>query len=271
MKCLNNNDKSQFEVILVEGIIDHEPTDCKVLFDGHLTHIVVEGTDFSRARYYNLGVDKAKGDTLFLMDADIILCPSFISDLTAWVAQGHLNDHFAVSTMLYLSVQSSINIMGKKYSNAERDTLIKTVKELKSGVKHTFNWFESHAFLGKLNNTENNSQSQTIISKKGFESIGGFDNRYCGYGIEDCDLHDRMMRKYNNKKIGFYWNFHPEFMVYHLWHGPSAPENLALMTDYALKNAPHNGGIYNDNSKARKIRVEQDHSLYPKVIKVNGY
>ena len=58
-------------------------------------------------------------------------------------------------------------------------------------------------------------------SKEAFEEIGGYDERYIYWGIEDLDWPNRL------KSIGYKQVWLPsEYKIYHQWHKPSETSNL---------------------------------------------
>lgn len=138
---------------------------------------------FTKAIAFNLGVAKATYSRVILQDADIV-CPS---NYVAKVCQ-LLNTHEGVhigSKVMYLSKVSS--------QEAVKNATINNKLECERAV----GYFEG----GSL-----------ACTKSAYFRVGGFNEIFEGYGVEDCDFFDRL------KNFSKFFNTRTEDFV-HLWHG----------------------------------------------------
>jgi predicted glycosyltransferase involved in capsule biosynthesis len=151
---------------------------------------MVSGRSFNKSRGLNLAALKATRDIFVIADGDVIYDPAVITDAVkllknyAWVIPFH-----------------NRKIINLSQSNTEK--LIKTAPGWPLQISMNDIAIEKRGdnFAGKL----------IVISRGNFRKIGGFDERFIGYGWEDsafqnatstiCGPFKRLDRK-----------------IYHLWH-----------------------------------------------------
>ena len=140
---------------------------------------------FSKAKVINKSVEKSKGDILVIADADIFFSPSLLE-----ASIKHLDTHAWVIPFRYV-----LNISKK----STRDLL-----EIKPQWPIPIN-LETHprpyAAMGGVN----------IVPRKHFETVGGFDERFVGWGGEDDAFAASL-----NTLCGYVKR--TDTTLYHLWH-----------------------------------------------------
>lgn len=149
---------------------------------------------FSRSQGMNLAAKKATRDIFVIADGDIIYDPSIILDSIqllkkyAWVIPFHN--------------QKIINI---SKSNTEMVLRSKPIWPFQVKVSDFEVEKRDVNFAGKIN----------IITRKSFEKVKGFDERFIGYGWEDNALQDAVSTICGPFK-------RLDRKLYHLWHPPVA-------------------------------------------------
>lgn len=186
---------------------------------------------FTKAIAVNLGVTKATYSRIILQDADIA-CPSNYVSKVYYLLNNYEGVHIGAKVM-YIDKDSSKNAIAKGSIN----------NKLK--CERAVGYFEG----GSL-----------ACTKSAFFKIGGFNEIFEGYGVEDCDFFDRL------KNFTKFFNTRTEDFV-HLWHGRTVGwerhhrrnKNIA-----AQINKQYTRQAY-VNSLVVKIRA-----LYPKATKELG-
>ena len=134
-------------------------------------------TDLCVAKARNYGAQLASSDTLIFLDVDCFVQPGFVEN--------------------YVKHRSETKIvMGRcfyeptLYEHSKRNTLMKPTWEL----------FWSLSFM---------------IERSLFNKLGGFDEQFVGYGVEDTDF------AYRAYKAGLKFEWAPWAMCVHQYHEPS--------------------------------------------------
>ena len=139
-------------------------------------------TPFNKAHAFNTGVAKAKHEKVILHDADIMV-PGWYTNKVSKYLDTNDSCHLGLQ-VLYLTLPST-NDVNTQQSLANN-------KQCENAV----DYFEG----GSL-----------AIRKSAYVKIGGFDERFVGYGVEDCEFFQRM--KECTKFIE-----HRIVKMIHLWH-----------------------------------------------------
>lgn len=138
---------------------------------------------FTKALAFNLGVAKAKYNKVILQDADITVPANYSQKIYRLLDQ-HDGVHIG-SRVIYLTQDASERVI--------RTGIISEESECERAV----DYFEG----GSL-----------ACIKKRYFSVGGFNEIFEGYGVEDCDFFERL------KAFSSFYNVRTEDFI-HLWHG----------------------------------------------------
>ena len=165
---------------------------------------------FSRAEAINNAAKLATGDVFIITDTDIVCDPKILRR-----SINLLNEHAWIipfNRINHLSVESTNSLVNTAPS---WPSLIPLEYTKKVGAKR---------FKGGLN----------VISRKNFETVKGFDERFIGYGAEDDAFSYSV-----NILCGRY--FRPNTEIFHLWHprvipssNPNYEANCELLHRYYL-------------------------------------
>jgi len=138
---------------------------------------------FTKTMAFNLGVANAAYQNIILQDADIV-CPSNYLNVVYGLLQQYEGIHIG-SRVLYLSPESTNRVIA--------DRRIGDDKECERAVSY----FEG----GTL-----------ACRQSTYFKVGGFNEIFEGYGVEDCDFFDRLKNGSN------FYDVRSVDLV-HLWHG----------------------------------------------------
>ncbi|MDQ1002253.1 putative glycosyltransferase involved in capsule biosynthesis [Neobacillus niacini] len=165
---------------------------------------------FSRAQAVNNAAKQATGDIFIIADADIILNPDIINKSVQL-----LNEH------AWIIPYSRVKHISKKSTNELLNTGPSWPPRIDFEVSKTAD-AGARNFVGGLN----------IIPRKNFEAVGGFDERFLGYGAEDDAFGHSV-----NTLCGPYLRLDTD--IFHLWHprvrtksNPHYQANCALLKRY---------------------------------------
>ena len=165
---------------------------------------------FSRAQAVNNSAKQATGDIFIIADADIILDPDIIKKSVQL-----LNEH------AWVIPYSHVKHISKKSTKALLNTDPSWPTQIHFEVSRTANAVARN-FVGGLN----------IIPRNNFEAVGGFDERFLGYGAEDDAFGHSV-----NTLSGHYLRLDTD--IFHLWHpkvatksNPNYKANCALLKRY---------------------------------------
>jgi hypothetical protein len=138
---------------------------------------------FTKALAFNFGVSKALYNKIILQDADIV-CPSNYVGRMYHILNNYEGAHLG-SKVLYISNKSSQEAVNSNHISDALD------------CERAVGYFEG----GSL-----------ACTKNAYFKVGGFNEIYEGYGVEDCDFFDRL------KNFSKFYNTRDTDFV-HLWHG----------------------------------------------------
>ena len=147
--------------------------------------------DFNRSRARNEAFKCSTGDILVLSDADTICTPGQIVEAIRRVQSG----------VPWVVAHDKYYSLTEHYTNellTERPDV-----DLGSLPKYESNWVMT-----------NTSQAGVlVIPREGWEKVGGYDERFKGWGYEDNEFAVRLDRE---------WGFHQRVSgpMLHLWHDP---------------------------------------------------
>jgi len=138
---------------------------------------------FNKSKAFNLGVSKSLSPHVVLHDADIIVQGNYTQ--TVWeVLQSYESCHLG-KTVIYASDVSTIdmNKTGEITKKCQCDRVV--------------GYFEGGSIA---------------CSTDAYWKIGGFNEDFWGYGVEDCDFYARLFKN-------SVWKENRVFDFLHLWHG----------------------------------------------------
>ena len=157
---------------------------------------LMNGEEINKSKAVNLAAKKATKDIFVIADADVVYDPNLILQAIKLIENG---EAFVVPfTEVYNVEQKGTMSLLKKKPSWPLD--IKSEEYSKS------NWLYE-GFAGKL----------IVISRKNFEAVGGFDERFIGWGGED-DAFSHSVQTICGKLV----NIKGE--LFHLWHAASSYE-----------------------------------------------
>ena len=180
------------------------------------------GAPFWKSAAFNTGVSLTKkGDKIILHDADIVAPSNYLSSM-----YNTLTDYDACH-------------LGKQVLYLDQTATAEIVRSIKVSQDNTCSSIIGYFEGGSLG-----------CSRETFVRAGGLNEEFIGYGIEDCDLFERLKNNckfQDNRKFGFI----------HLWHGRSPDwekchdANRKRMASITAKLTPRQ---YVDELKQRLIR-----------------
>jgi hypothetical protein len=169
---------------------------------GFPTRQLILGDDgISRAHARNVAAAKASGDLLIFLDADCIPSPNLIDDYTLAAA---LNDGVLMGEVGYLPKGATDD--GIDYNRFES-----------KAVRHPERAGPPRGMVGYCGDHRCFWPLNFALPKTTFHSVGGFDERYGGYGGADADFG----RTLAEKKIPMWWVRGAK--VYHQYHQNRMP------------------------------------------------
>ncbi|TKG92329.1 glycosyltransferase [Puteibacter caeruleilacunae] len=187
-------------------------------------HIWHPDKGYRLAAIRNKALKKASSDYIIFIDGDIILDVNFIED------------HLSIAKPDYF-VNGSRVILSEKVTR--RITSGRTCSNILEGAKNKLNGYRI-PWLHKLISGPTKSHKRIrgcnmAFWKKDLENIGGYDERYIGWGLSDSDLVIRLMKsgikRKNMKFLG---------ICYHLYHEFADRSNLFRNQQLFLKTLKGN-------------------------------
>ncbi|MDP3066236.1 MAG: galactosyltransferase-related protein [Methanobacteriaceae archaeon] len=159
-------------------------------------------SSFNRSRAINSGVKKSSNDIIMIHDVDIILPKE--------------------------NVKQGINSL-KTYPMIfpfwHFWHLPKTLShKIIAGMKFDYHKLLEYN-LQEVHPGGTNGGGAQIIMKDAFNSIGGYDERFVGWGWEDVLFNFKMKEKYKPDGESDWGKWLPNKNLFHLWH-PPAPKNM---------------------------------------------
>jgi len=225
LKSIIKQSKIPYEVIIAD---DGSINTTKDLIIGYkkksklnLIHSWQEDKGFRAARSRNKAIAKARGEYIILIDGDMILERSFISD--------HINNSrkgfFIQGTRTLLSQNLTQEILngGKANLNFFQRNLINRKNSIRSS-------FLSKIFSKSKNSLEGVKTCNMSFFLNDFYAVNGFNNDIQGWGREDSEFCARLMNTGIRRK-----NLRFSAIQFHLWHGLENRKSLEK-NDLILKD-----------------------------------
>lgn len=187
--------------------------------------IHIPDVEWSPPRACNIGVRKARGDTIIKLDADLILEPHTLEDTLEYVSKGS----FVIRQPKFLT----------KHFNIENLTLPRDYPQIREAQYNYFlpsygGFFAAH--------------------HDWWHKVRGYDERYLWYGCNDWDLWNRAVRSglkrwiFGQPGLKGMKGISPyakDTYVYHQWH-PEPAIRLNITEEAFEKHRERNREIYNN-------------------------
>jgi GT2 family glycosyltransferase len=174
-----------------------------------LEHVWHEDLGFRRSMILNEAVRQASDESLLIFsDGDCIPPADFVEKHN----RAHVPESFHVGGAYRLDQAISEELTEKDIDSGAFESLGSEVhrKDL-SRRRFKSRW---GTFL-RLKNRPKVLGLNMAMDRDLFEDVNGFDEKFVGYGLEDSDLRDRVMRRSPRPRVV---NFYGDNDVYHLWH-----------------------------------------------------
>lgn len=144
------------------------------------------GRSWSRSHALNIGGQLAKGNFLYFTDIDLLFHPNYIQ---------HLNTIKQLDQHIYTRVY----YLPEEFTSFDNLYTDNVYYYKQCEISHT------------------SGKGILLCSKEVFCEIGGYDEYYCDWGIEDNDIYIRLV----NSGYQENWTDNTIFPVYHAWHPPA--------------------------------------------------
>ncbi len=144
--------------------------------------LVLENTDFNKAKAFNLGVSLATSQYVVLHDADMIMANNYTS--TVYDKLQEYDACHLGNTVIYTNSDASDKIMNEK------------IIDTSTNCERVVGYYEGGSLACRI---------------KTYWKIGGFNEDFIGYGCEDTEFYNRLSK---NCK----WLENRTFDLLHLWH-----------------------------------------------------
>jgi len=185
-------------------------TDVKQLVDnyGFANHheIIINTDRFNKSKLINIAVSKTSSDLIWLLDGDVYLNYKYV--------QTHTPDYID-----FLRPFDKIVLLGEQETADLKET---------SRIKLSDRQYDSYQGYGKYS---------MIVRRSLFDSIGGFDERYEGWGFQDLDFVKKIPASANKG--------HTDNLGFHLFHDRQP-----------LSNYSDNKKIYTELTERTKLKRE---------------
>jgi glycosyltransferase involved in cell wall biosynthesis len=173
-----------------------------------LKYIYLEREDCScRSRARNFGWKAAEGEVIVFIDADIIVKNTHLLELERFYRRESNLALIGLRIMLPRGVIIDFDNLYQTYGFDRRKlTLLDKTYFIYNLLSYNINKIRSPGILYATNNC--------TVPRKILESVGGFDEKYIGYGYEDQDLACRLLKLDNikfalNHRLEVFHQYHP--------------------------------------------------------------
>lgn len=172
-------------------------------------HVWIEDRGYRRAMVVNEAVRRGRGEALIVFtDSDCIPPADFV--------EKHLLAHESMSFqpggVVFLSEAASIALTEADVDAGRHETL--TTARDRRDLRHRARKSRWGMLLRRKNRPKVFGANLAVDAGL-FELLNGFDERFVGYGFEDSDLRDRMMRLRPRPPVKI---LHGMNDVFHVWH-----------------------------------------------------
>jgi hypothetical protein len=198
-----------FELIIADDGSDRETfqilENFKKVCDFPILHIWQENRGYRRAMIVNRAVALSRGDLLILSDGDCIPHRDFV--------YSHIKTHkgkaLAVGSYVRLPFEFSKNLTPEMIKEGIFEKYLSTLEKMRFLWMHIKNLF--YIAIRKRDKPKVFS-CNISVDRELFFRINGYDENFAGFGKEDSDLRNRLVRCASAKSV-----FHRAF-VFHIDH-----------------------------------------------------
>jgi predicted glycosyltransferase involved in capsule biosynthesis len=210
LKFLRDNFIAEIVIINDEKNIDNPPTWIKEWADQLL--ICHNDDEFRKSYCYNEAASKAKGDIFCFWDVDVMVDPKFVWESYLRIDRG-FQDHIYPFNGTFIDVQKLLFPWLENYHFDQMMGLW--------GDKDEDLHFASGESPGGCN----------MITREAFEKIGGYDQRFIGWGFEDTDFMQRSKKMNRVSRI-----MDDDAICWHFNHEAIRTENPHYMRNLLIYN-----------------------------------
>jgi len=191
----------------------------------HIKYFPIQYTgNFWKSKALNHSARFAEGDIITMVDVDALVPPVFFVGIEKFFGEyksksrlGHrvrfLND--SSSNWFRQNPNFSMADFNKIcVSQSNKHKLAKERYSISNLQKHEFNPNSIRALPHDFRTTQILGNSHFSMQKDHYMKLGGFDERFIGYGCEDLDFNVRALRLIGQSRM----KLEPSYTVYHLSH-----------------------------------------------------
>lgn len=213
---------------------------------GRLKHVWQEHLGFRAAAIRNRAIEASCGQWVICLDGDCVPLPRFI--------EGHLRAARADaitrgSRLLCSEILTRESLSGSATLHGLSDSQLRElhaqgkINRLDAAVGGWRDALRSLMGALRLESWKSVRTCNMLAPRAAIDAVGGFDERYTGWGYEDSDLVIRLMRHGLHIRRG-----PADTAVLHLWHPDNprdnADRNRAMLEETLQKNRPaHRGSL----------------------------
>lgn len=196
LDSLENQTSKEFEVVFLDYGSDYNYVEkIKPLVDGYsfvnYVYNNTKGWFWNRSHCLNSGIKIANSEFIMTTDADMIFESHFVE-----TAIKYLDKNTAIFSECYYAPKGIVDL----------DELNNNLHKCDASGKVQFGGCQ-------------------ILSKEKLEEVGGFDEYFRIWGVEDIDIHSRLMKT----GIDICWIPIDEVKIFHQWHPIVSSSNKVLM------------------------------------------
>ncbi|UUV19296.1 glycosyltransferase [Fusobacteria bacterium ZRK30] len=194
-------------------------------------HVYQEDRGFRLAKSRNNGVRVSESDWVVFLDQDIIFGKNFIKEISDNLEE----NKFLMAKAYMTNKEERINIQKKIDENDKYSSIINELEDLEklNNIEKVFKKDRFRSFLHKIKLKTRGAKIVglfSVVSKKDFIKVNGFDEKYQGWGKEDDDFGNRLFKAgIESKPIKF-----SEDMI-HMYHPFDPTKKVSANDEYYIK------------------------------------
>jgi len=175
------------------------------------------GTLFNRSNAVNNGVTESSNNILMLYDVDAILPQINVQRSLA-----------SLETYPMIFPYDKFWLLSKRVS-----------RKIINGMRYSFSSLPNDRGVTQLVKEGKIGAAVQLVTRDAFDSVGGFNEDFEGWGFEDVYFNFKMIKKYPLGE-GIWGKWLDEGDIFHLWHPPAVPnkkniEKYNKLTGFSIK------------------------------------